>query len=124
MLTRLQHTTPVKPHPLASLEALLDEPFLQSPEALWHLEQRLSPASAQAADQILLVQLTRAHEDATFVAQAITRARQQRPVALVHQGLRTTRVLLSGGTRIVSDTPYLREDRRRRRGRRRGTRGA
>ena len=124
MLTLLQHTTPGKQHPFASLEALLDEPFPQSPEAMWHLEQRLSQASAQAADQILLVQLTRAHEDATFVAQAITRARQQRPVALVHKGLRTTRVLLLGGTRIVIDTPYLREDRRRRRGRRRCTRGA
>jgi len=91
---------------------------------MWHLEQRLSQASAQAADQMLLVQLTRAHEDATCVAQAITRARQQRPVALVHKGLRTTRVLLLGGTRIVIDTPSLREDRRRRRGRRRCTRGA
>ena len=123
MLTLLQHTTPVKQPPFASLEALLDEPFPQSPEAMWHLEQRLSQASAQAADQILLVQLTRAHEDATFVAQAIAWARQQSPVALVHKGLRTTRVLLLGGTRIVIDTPYLREDRRRRRGRRRRTRG-
>jgi hypothetical protein len=91
---------------------------------MWHLEQRLSQASAQAAAQMLLVQLTRAHEEATFVAQAITRARQQRPVALVHKGLRPTRVLLLGGTRIVIDTPSLREDRRRRRGRRRCTRGA
>ncbi len=69
MLTLLQHTIPVKQHPFASLKALLDEPFPQSPEAMWHLEQRLLQTSAQAADQILLVQLTRAHEDATLEAE-------------------------------------------------------
>src|SRR5256885_16946278 len=70
MLTLLQHTIPVKQHPFASLEALLDEPLPQSPEAMWHLEQRLAQASAQAADQILLVQLTHAHEDASCGARA------------------------------------------------------
>jgi len=91
---------------------------------MMQLEQRLSTAAAQTADQILLVQVTRAHEDEAFVRQAIAQARAQRAVPLVHKGLRTTSVLLLGGTRLILETPYLREDRRGRRGRRRGTRGA
>jgi hypothetical protein len=88
------------------------------------LEQRLSTAVAQTADQILLVQVTRAHEDEALVRQAIAQARAQRAVPLVHKGLRTTSVLLLGGTCLILATPYLREDRRGRRGRRRGKRGA
>ncbi len=87
------------------------------------LEQRLSTAAAQTADQILLVQVTRAHEDEAFVRQAIAQARAQCSVPLVHKGLRTTSVLLLGGTRIVIETPYLREARQSRRGRRRRKRG-
>jgi hypothetical protein len=87
------------------------------------LEQRLSTATAQTADQIVLVQLSRAHEAEAFVTQAIAHARAQSPVPLVHKGVRMTSVLLLGGTRIVIETPYLREDRRGRRGRRRHTRG-
>jgi hypothetical protein len=87
------------------------------------LEQRLSTAAAQIADQILLVQLTRAHEDEPFVRQAMAQARGQHPVPVVHKGTRTTSVLLLGGTRLIIETPYLREDRRGRRGRRRGKRG-
>jgi hypothetical protein len=87
------------------------------------LEQRLVAATAQVADQIVLVQLTRAHEAEAFVTQAIAQARVQSPVPLVHKGFRTTSVLLLGGTRLVLDTPYLREARRGRRGRRGRTRG-
>src|SRR5207244_7186645 len=54
---------------------------------------------------------------------ANAQARAQSPVPLVHKGLRMTSVLLLGGTRIVIETPYLREDRRGRRGRRRRIRG-
>src|SRR4030095_5321193 len=85
---------------------------------------QLSTATAQTADQILLVQVTRAHEDEAFVRQAMVQARAQRAVPLVDKGLRTTSVLLLGGTRLILATPYLREDRRGRRGRRRGKRGA
>ena len=77
---------------------------------MMQLEQRLSTAAAQTADQILLVQLTRAHEDETFVRQAIAQARMQGLVPLVHKGLRTTSVLLLGGTRLIIETPYLCED--------------
>src|SRR5713101_8695718 len=66
---------------------------------------------------------TRAHEDEAFVRQAIAHVRAQSPVPLVHKGFRTTSVLLLGGTRLVLETPYLREDRRGRRGRRRHARG-
>jgi hypothetical protein len=89
---------------------------------LVQLEQRLLAAAAQVADQIVLVQLTHVHEAEVFVTQAIAHARAQSPVPLVHKGFRTTSVLLLDGTRIVLETPYLREDRRHRRGRRRRTR--
>jgi hypothetical protein len=123
MLTLLHHTTEVYPCQFSLLEALLEEPFPQTPNDLLQLEQRLSAAAAQVADQIVLVQLTRAHEAEAFVTQAIAHARAQSPVPLVHKGFRTTSVLLLGGTRLVLETPYLREDRRDRRGRRRHKRG-
>src|SRR6266699_4188306 len=123
MLTLMHHNTNGLPHPFASLEAMLAEPFPHTPQEMLQLEQRLSTTAAQTADQIVLVQLTRAHEDEAFVRQAIAHAREQRAVPLVHKGLRTTSVLLLGGTRIMLETPYLREDRRGRRGRRRGKRG-
>src|SRR6266851_6777037 len=122
MLTLLQHTTSVPQPQFPSLEALLDEPFPRTPEDLLQLEQRLSTAAGQVADQMVLVQLTRAHEEEAFVRQAIAHARAQSPVPLIHKGFRTTSVLLLGGTRLVLETPYLREDRRGRRGRRRHAR--
>jgi hypothetical protein len=124
MLTLMHHNVNIPPHPFSTLEALLTEPFPHTPQDMMQLEQRLSTAAAQTADQILLVQVTRAHEDEAFVKQAIAQARAQCSVPLVHKGLRTTSVLLLGGTRLIIETPYLREDRRGRRGRRRGKRGA
>ena len=70
-----------------------------------------------------LVQLTGGHEAEAFVRQAIAQARAQSPVRPLHKGFRMTSVLLLGGTRIVIETPYLCEDRRGRRGRRRRIRG-
>jgi hypothetical protein len=124
MLTLMHHNANTHPHPFSSLEALLAEPFPHTPQDMMQLEQQLSTVAAQTADQILLVQVTRAHEDEAFVGQAIAQARARRAVPLVHKGLRTTSVLLLGGTRLILETPYLREDRRGRRGRRRGKRGA
>src|SRR5256884_5843663 len=124
MLTLLHHTTEVHSCQFSLLEALLEEPFPHTPQEMLQLEQRLSTAAAQTADQIVLAQLTRAHEAEVFVTQAIAQARAQSPVPLVHKGFRMTSVLLLGGTRIVLETPYLREDRRGRRGRRRRTRGS
>lgn len=124
MLTLMHHNANIPPHPFPTLEGLLTEPFPHTPQDMMQLEQRLSTAAAQTADQILLVQVTRAHEDEAFVKQAIAQARAQRAVPLVHKGLRTTSVLLLGGTRLIIETPYLREDRRGRRGRRRGKRGS
>src|SRR5713226_6871700 len=123
MLTLLHHTTEVHLCQFSLLEAILEEPFPQTPPEMLQLEQRLSAAATQVADQIVLVQLTRAHEAEAFVTQAIAHARAQSPVPLVHKGFRVTSVLLLGGTRIVFETPYLREDRRGRRGRRRHKRG-
>jgi hypothetical protein len=112
MLTLMHHTTNGLLHPFPTLEALLAEPFPRTPQDMMQLEQQLSTAAAQTADQILLVQVTRAHEDEAFVRQAMVQARAQRAVPLVHKGLRTTSVLLLGGTRLILKTPYLREDRR------------
>ena len=123
MLTLLHNTTDIHQRQCSSLEALLDAPFPQTPEDMLQLEHRLSAAAAQVADQIVLVQLSRAHEAEGCVTQAIAQARAQSPVPLVHKGFRTTSVLLLGGTRIVFETPYLREDRRGHRGRRRRKRG-
>ena len=124
MLTLLHHTTSGSQPQFPSLAALLDAPFPRTPADMLQLEQHLLTAAAQTADQMLLVQLTRAHEDEAFVRQAIAQACEQRVVPLAHKGLRTTSVLLLGGTRIILETPYLREDRRGRRGRRRGKRGS
>jgi hypothetical protein len=124
MLTLMHQNANIPPHAFPTLEVLLTEPFPHTPQDMMQLEQRLAIAAAQTADQILLIQVTRAHEDEAFVKQAIAQARAQRSVALVHKGLRTTSVLLLGGTRLIIETPYLREDRRGRRGRRRGKRGS
>src|SRR2546429_5458710 len=123
MLTLMHQNANVPPPPFPALDVLLAEPFPHTPQDMMQLEQRLSTAAAQTADQILLVQVTRAHEDEAFVRQAIAQARAQRAVPLVHKGLRTTSVWLLGGTRLIIETPYLREDRRGRRGRRRSQRG-
>ena len=123
MLTLLHQTTAVHPCQFSLLAALLEEPFPQTPNDLLQLEQHLSAAAAQVADHIVLAQLTRAHEAEAFVTQALAQARAQSPVPLVHKGFRVTSVLLLGGTRILLETPSLREDRRGRRGRHRRTRG-
>ena len=105
MLTLTQHITKSLPHPFLTLEAMLAEPFPRSPQDMMQLEQRLSIAAAQTADQIVLVQVTRAHEDEAFVRHAIAQARAQCAVPLVHKGLRTTSVMLLGGTSLILATP-------------------
>ena len=52
MLTLTQHTTNSLPHPFLTLEAMLAEPFPRTPQDMTQLEQRLSIAAAQTADQI------------------------------------------------------------------------
>src|SRR5919202_910671 len=124
MLTLMHQNAHIPPQAFPMLAVFLTEPFPHTPQDMMQLEQRLARAAAQTADQILLIQLTRAHEDEVFVKQAIAQARAQRAVPLVHKGLRTTRGFLLGGTRLILATPSLRQDRRGRRGRRRGKRGA
>jgi hypothetical protein len=90
MLTLMHPHAHAHPHPFSLLEALLAEPFPHTPQEMLQLEQRLSTATARIADQILLVQLTRAHEDEHFVRHALAQARGQHLVPLVHKGLRVT----------------------------------
>ena len=105
MLTLLPQNVNAHPCPFSSLEALLAEPFPHTPQEMLQLEQRRSTAAAQIADQILLVQVTRAHEDEHVVRHALAQARGQPPVPLVHKGLRTPSVLLLGGTPLLLETP-------------------
>jgi hypothetical protein len=105
MLPLTQHTTKSLPYPFPTLEALVAEPFPRPPQDMMQLEQRLLIAAAQTADQRLLVQVTRAHEDEAFVRHAIAQARAQCAVPLVHKGLRTTSVVLLGGTRLILEPP-------------------
>src|SRR5260370_18529859 len=79
MLTLMHHNTNGLPHPFPLLEVLLAEPFPQTPEDMLQLEQRLSVAAAQTADQMVLVQLTRAHEAEPFVRQALAQPPPRRP---------------------------------------------
>ena len=62
MLTLMQYNANVPPYPFPSLAALLAESFPRTPQEMLQLEQRLSIAAAQTADQIVLAPLTRAHE--------------------------------------------------------------
>ncbi len=57
MLTLMPHNANVPPHPFPALEAVLEEPFPRTPQAMLQLEQRLSTAATQTADQIMLVQV-------------------------------------------------------------------
>ena len=66
MLTLMQHNTNGLPPLFPTLEALLAEPFPRTPQDMMQLEQRLSIAAAQTADQMVLIQVTRAHEDAAI----------------------------------------------------------
>ena len=75
MLTLMHHNANGLPHPLSMLEVFLAEPFPQTPTDMLQLEQRLSVAAAQTADQIVLGQLTRAHEAAAFVGSHCSSAR-------------------------------------------------
>jgi hypothetical protein len=124
MLTLTQHTTNSRPHPFLTRAAMLAEPFPRTPQDMLQLAQRLSIAAAQTADQIVLVQVTRAHADEACVRQAIAQARAQCAVPLGHKGWRTPSVVRLGGPSRILAPPYLRADRRGRRGRRRGKRGA
>jgi hypothetical protein len=84
MLTLMHHNANVHSHPFSSLEVLLAEPFPHTPQEMLPLEQRLSTAAAQTAAQMVLVQLTRAHEAEAFVTQAIAHARAQSPAGKPH----------------------------------------
>jgi hypothetical protein len=95
-----------------------------TPLAFWDLEQQVQTTAGQVADQIMGYHLTQVHRDADFVRQAVLQARTKSPVPLLNKGLKPVSVLLSGGTRYVLQTPYLRPDRRKQPGRKRTKRGA
>ena len=106
------------------LMELADEAFPQTPDQMLSLEQRLALSAGPVADRLLEQHLRRAHADRAFVEKAIASARESRLVPLLHKGCKTISVLALGGTHVVLSTPYLREDRRNRRGKRRRKRHA
>src|SRR2546422_4098668 len=106
MLTLLHHTTDVHQCQFSLLEALLEEPFPRTPEDLLQLEQRLSTAAGQGADQIVLVQLARAPQDEGFVRQAHAPPRAQSPGPPLPQGFPPTNALLLRGPPPVFETPH------------------
>lgn len=110
-------------HLFSSLEPFWAAPSPRTPQAFWALEQAVQTTAGQVADQILGHHLAQLHQDPQFVGQAIQQAREHSPVRLVHKGFKTVSVLLSGGTRFLLKTPYLRPDRRGKRGRKRTQRG-
>lgn len=109
--------------PQPSLEELWDVSSPRDPVAFRELEQGAQRAAGQVADQILGHHLTQVHQDAEFVRQAVQKVRDKSPISLVNKGLKDVSVLLSGGPRILLRTPYLRPDRRGKRGRKRTKRG-
>ena len=97
MLTLMHQNAPIAPQAFSMLAVCRTEPLPHTPQEMLPLAQRLTRAAAQTAEQMLLIQLTRAHEDEACVKQAIAHARAQRAVPLVHKGWRTTSVLRLGG---------------------------
>jgi hypothetical protein len=108
---------------MSSLQALWDGPSPHTPLEFWELEQQVHLTAGQVADQILGHHLGRVHQEPDFVRQALQQARDQSPVPLVHKGLKPVSVLLSGGTRYVLKTPYLRPKPTQKAGRKRTQRG-
>ena len=107
-----------------SLQAFWEAPTPRSPEALWDMEQDLYATAGRVADQILCTHLSKLHQDPDFVREAIHKVRSDSLVPLVSKGNKEVSVLLSGGSRVVVKTPYLRPDHRGKRGRKRRKRGA
>ena len=110
---------PVSP----TLSSFWECPSPHTPLAFWELEQQVQTAAAQVGDQILGHHLTQVHQETDFVRQAVIQAREKSLVPLINKGLKTVSVLLSGGTRYVLKTPYLRPNPTKKAGRKRTKRG-
>jgi hypothetical protein len=104
-------------------QSYLEPSFPRTPEAFFEMEQQLYKTAAQVGDHIVLMKIAAAHDDTAFVQHAVEEARTRSTVPLVNKGGKETSVLLLGGSRIVLKTPYLREDHRGKRGRKRAKRG-
>ena len=100
---------PMKKRPVQpTLSALWEVPSPHTPLAFWELEQHVHRTAGQVADQIMGHHLTQVHQDPALVRVAVEKTRAQSEGALVDKGLKPVSVLLSGGTRLVVKTPYLR----------------
>jgi len=93
-----------------SLNPLFERPPIRSAGDLWLLEQEVYKSSAQLGDQVIALEIRKAHRDTAFVDHAVQTARDTSPCALVNKGWRDTTILLQGGSRMVIKTPYLRQD--------------
>ena len=93
-----------------SLNPLYERPPLRSANDLWLLEQEVYQSSAHLGDQMVALEIRKAHGDSTFVDYAVQKARDTSAYPLVNKGWRDTTILLQGGSRMVIKTPYLRQD--------------
>ena len=108
---------------MSSLQSFWTVPSPHTPRAFYKMEQAVQITAGQVADQILGHHPAQLHHDPEFVRQAVEQDRANSPVPMVHKGLKEVSVLLSGGTRFLLKTPYLRPDRRGKPGRKRSQRG-
>ncbi|MEK9134124.1 MAG: hypothetical protein AAB333_04610 [Pseudomonadota bacterium] len=111
------------PSPSASLASFWEIASPRTPLAFWELEQQVQLTAGKVADQILGHHLSQLHQDPDFVTGAITQVRASSPIALVYKGRKRLSVLLSGGTRVVVETPYFRPKPEKKPGRKRTRRG-
>jgi hypothetical protein len=119
VLTWPLDTIPVQP----TLSSFWELPSPRTPMAFWELEQQVHRTAGQVADQIMGHHLTQVHHEPDFVRQAVEKAREKSLVPLINKGLKPVSVLLSGGTRFVLKTPYLRPNPTKKAGRKRTKRG-
>jgi len=118
-LSRLLHEclASIESAVLGALESFLEN---RDAEKLLRMEQEVLRQFSLASSHVVAGVLQFLHEDETWVDESIESAREEAPHPTRSRGQRTTTVRLLGGARLTIETPYVIEDRRTRRGRKRG----
>ncbi len=107
----------VRPEVSAAIDRFLAEP---DGESFLRLERDVLASFQLAASHVVAAVLVFLHGEGGWAQAAVNVARDMAPCRLRHRGRRTTPVRFLGGARLTVATPYLSEDRRPHRGRRRG----
>lgn len=106
-----------------SFQKILESPFPRTEEEFRDREKEIYEEAARAGDELIMVQLLKAHNDKEFVKQAVDEAYENSENKLVNKGWKGTRILLPGGNILLIKTPYLRVNRKKQCGRKRRKRG-